>query len=213
MLGESVRRRQAPGKRPRRSNGRRNPWRTLLWAVPLAALLPFVVGYLLAVYVIFPPEQAGDGGVPVPALAGMTLTDARAELAVAGLGSVDVTELPHPTAPSGVVVAQSPLPGQQLRPGAGVRLAVSRGLPRVRVPDVQGFGADRAAALLRTSGFQVARETQESPVPEGRVIATEPAGGQEVALPATVMVWVSSGLPVMVPDTLPPDTIAPAGGG
>jgi hypothetical protein len=218
MLGDSVRRRQPArlkakprdgregrdGEAPPRSGRRR--WLPLLWAVPAALVLPFVIGYLLAVHVIFPPEAASGPGVPVPELVGRSLVEAQAEMAVAGLGTMDVTELPHPTAPAGTVIAQSPLPGQQLRPGAGARVAVSRGRPRVLVPDVQGFAAERAETMLRRAGFDVARATQEDPLPEGRVVRTDPAAGEERVLPAAVTLVVSAG-PPPPPEPLPGDTI------
>jgi eukaryotic-like serine/threonine-protein kinase len=215
MLGESVRRRQPKSRKSGR--GRRGPnrpgrWRPLLWLLPVAAVVPFVIGYVLAVYVMFPPTEASGAGVPVPHLTGRTVLDAQTELAMAGLGALEVTELPHPTAAPGVVVAQSPLPGQQLRPGAGVRVAISRGRPRVLVPDVQGFAADRALQMLRSAGFDVVQATQESTLPEGRVLRTDPAAGQERTLPASVTLVVSAG-PPLEPDPPPPDTLFDRPGG
>jgi eukaryotic-like serine/threonine-protein kinase len=210
MLGESLRRRQ-PGRKRRdaeRGPSRSGRWKPLLWALPVAMVLPFFIGYALAVYVIFPPAEATGAGVPVPELVGRSLIDAHAELAVAGLGDLDVTELPHPTAAAGVVVAQSPLAGQQLRPGAGVSVAVSRGRPQVLVPDVAGFAADRATVTLRRAGFEVVQTTQESTVAEGRVLRTEPAAGAREVLPATITLFVSAG-PPPEPEPFPPDTLGP----
>jgi hypothetical protein len=215
MLGESLRRRQPKRRSSARPEGAggRGRWKPLLWILPLALVVPFAIGYVLAVYVIFPPEQASGAGIPVPDLVGRSLLEARTDLSVAGLGDVEVTELPHPTEAVGIVIAQSPLAGQQLRPGAGVQVAVSGGRARVQVPDVQGFSAQRAEALLRRSGFQVQAATQESNVPAGRVIGTDPPGGEERILPATVTLLVSSGPAVVQPDTIPPDTLpGPPGG-
>lgn len=211
MLGESVRRRQKPGKPPREP-GSRSRWRPLLLALPIALVLPFALGYLLAVYVIFPPttEMAGSG-ITVPALIGRSAVDAQRELAAAGLGELQPSELPHPTAPPGQVVAQSPLPGQQLRPGVPVRVALSAGQPRIVVPDVQGYSAERADAMLRRAGFSVQTAEQQSPQAAGRVLGTDPAPGQVLLLPASIMLIISSGPPLPEPDTLPPDTV-PAGG-
>jgi beta-lactam-binding protein with PASTA domain len=212
MLGESVRRRQ-PRARPRRPAGRPRAWRTLLLALPLAVLLPFVIGYVIAVRVLFPPLEATGAGLPVPHLVGESATAAQRDLVAAGLGPLEVTELPHPSVPAGQVIAQSPVAGQQLRAGAGVRVAVSAGPPRVLVPDVTGFSADRAESLLRRVGFVVSLQLQESPVPAGRVIRTEPAPAQSLVLPAEVTMIVSSGPPppLLPPDTLPDPTTPPAG--
>lgn len=223
MLGDSVRRRQPKrrspgGSQPRRSSGGSGPgrWKHLLWAIPAALVVPFAIGYVVAVYVIFPPEEASGAGVIVPDMVGRSLVDAQAEMAIAGLGSIEVTELPHPSAAAGVVIAQSPLAGQQLRPGAGARVAVSRGRPRVLVPDVQGFAADRAQEMLRRAGFDVAVASEENVVPEGRVLRTDPVAGQERTLPAAVTLVISAGpppVPEPVPDTLGFPAAPPSAGG
>lgn len=207
MLGESLRRRQKTARSPRPPGGRRR-WRPLLVALPLALLVPFALGYLLAVYVIFPPPpDVGGTGIGVPELVGRPSSEAQRELVAAGLGALEVTELPHPTAPAGQVIAQSPLPGQQLRAGAGVRVALSAGQPRVVVPDVYGYGAERAEVMLQRAGFAVQRAEQESAVPAGRVIRTEPEPAQVLPLPATITLVVSTGPPPAAMDTIPPDTL------
>lgn len=209
MLGDSVRRRQRGGRaRANRSPGERNWPRTLgLFAAALA--LPFVVGYLIAVYVLFPPtEVVGTGGTPVPDLVGRTISEAHRDLVGVGLGDMPTTELPHPEVPEGIIVAQSPLPGQQLRSGSPVRVAVSSGRARVNLPDVLGFSAERADALLRRAGFEVQRSYLESPAPEGQVIRTEPQPGSMLALPALVVIVVSSGPPPEAEPGALPDSAA-----
>lgn len=210
MLGESIgrrqRRRSAPeSKRPRM-------WKRLLLWLPIALAVPFAIGYFIAIRVWFPPPAVTGVGVPVPELVGRSAEEAQRALAAAGLGPIEVMELPHPSAPAGHVVAQTPLAGQQLHAGAPVQVALSSGRPRVTVPDVMGFSADRAESLLRRSGFEVARTIQESMAPAGRVVRTEPEPGQERVLPATVMLFVSTGPLVVDIDTMVVDTTAPQSG-
>jgi eukaryotic-like serine/threonine-protein kinase len=203
VLGDSVRRRQ-PQRRRRaaRSAADRRRWRPLLLALPFAVIVPFLIGYLVAVLVVFPPLPEALDGIPVPDLAGRTAADAQRALADIGLGPIEATELPHPTAAAGVVVAQSPLPGQQLRAGAGVTVALSTGRPRAVVPDVAGFGADRAETMLRRAGFDVVRMLEEGPLAPDRVIRTEPAAAHVLPLPAAITLVVSTGPPPVEPDTL-----------
>ena len=60
---------------------------------------------------------------------------------------------------------------------------------------------DRAAELLRASGFEVQVDSLESDQPRGRVLELEPAQGTEVALPAAVRLALSLGPPVVdMPD-------------
>jgi eukaryotic-like serine/threonine-protein kinase len=182
-----------------------------MYVVPLALLLPFIIGYFVAVYVLFPPPPAevAATGIAVPNLVGSSSSDAQRALVAAGLGDLLVTELPHPTAAAGHVIAQSPLPGQQLRGGAAVRVALSAGRPQVITPDVYGYSAERAESMLRRAGFDVQRLDEESTVAADRVIRTEPAPGQILGLPAVITLVVSSGPPLPPPDSLPPDTLPP----
>ena len=212
MLGDSVRRRQPKRRAPRAprdsGTGEERNWKRLLAGVAAAVSLPFLIGYVVAVYVLFPPTEVSGSGIPTPDLIGRTTAEAQRELVSAGLGGIEITELPHPDAEAGTVIAQSPLPGQQLRPGAGVRVALSSGPARVLVPDVLGFSADRAQSMLTRAGFTVVRSEQESPAAEGRVIRTDPAPGQPRALPAEVTLIVSSGPPAGSDPGAFPDSVA-----
>lgn len=224
MLGDSVRRRQPRGRAPasgragRKSGGSRFAvWKPFLIALPIALLVPAAIGYLIAVFVLFPPTESSEGGIPVPRLIGQSVSDAQFAVADAGLGELQVSQQPHPDAPAGQVVAQSPLPGQQQRAGASVRVALSSGPPRAPVPDVVGFSAERAESLLRRAGFTVDVVRQDDRAPAGRVLRTTPARGEESMLPSRVTLVVSEGPPpvlpqdTLAPPTLPPDTLAGVG--
>src|SRR5690606_850538 len=179
MRGDSVRRRQPKRRTRERADGPRGErnWRKILLLVGAALLVPFAIGYIVAVFVLFPPTEVSGSGISVPDLIGQTTSQAQRDLVAAGLGDMETTELPHPDAERGTIIAQSPLAGQQLRQGAGVRVALSSGPARVMVPDVLGFGADRAESMLTRAGFTVTRSEQESPAPAGRVIRTDPDPG------------------------------------
>jgi beta-lactam-binding protein with PASTA domain len=200
-LGDSIRRRREPvGWRPIGA---------VRWlGIALAAgLIAFGTGYAVATVILFPAPPENGAGIPVPALAGRRLEEAERQLREHGLEVGDVLELPHPDQPVGVVVAQSPLPGQQLRPGARVSLGVSSGPPRARVPDVAGLTAERAAALARMIGFQVSQREEESEAPVGTVIRVEPAPGTEHVVPAPLVLVVSSGPPLPPPDSAVADSL------
>jgi serine/threonine-protein kinase len=209
MLGDSVRRRQPKRRAPRTSDGRGGGnWKRVITALGVALFVPFAVGYLVAVYVLFPPTEVSGSGTPMPDLIGRTTSEAQRALVAAGLGDMEITELPHPDVDAGAVIAQSPLPGQQLRPGADVRVALSSGRARVMVPDVLGFSADRAESMLTRAGFEVTRSLEESPASAGRVIRTDPEPGQPRTLPASVTIIVSSGPPAIPEPGVFPDTSA-----
>jgi serine/threonine-protein kinase len=206
MLGDSVKRRGRPTRkttpRKKRASSDEPRWRKAALAFGALAL-PFVVGYVIAVFLLFPPPDVAAQGVAVPSIVGKSIAEARTDISAAGLGTLEITRLPHPDAPEGTVTAQSPLPGQQLRDGAPVSAAVSAGVPRVSVPNLTDFPADRAAALLTRLGFRVQRNEEESELEVGRVIRQDPQAGTVVAVPARVVIWVSSG---PAPTVEEPDT-------
>jgi beta-lactam-binding protein with PASTA domain len=174
------------------------------------ALLMFAVGYFFAVRVLFPPLPEPKNGIVVPRLSGLLVPAAEAKLASIGLRVSDVVEIAHPSQPPGVIVAQNPLPGQQLRTAGAVTVAVSSGLPRVTIPNVVGFTAERAVAALQASGMQADQEPEPSDKPAGTVVRMSPQPGTEHTVPGRVLLFVSNGPAPQLPDTTPPapDTLA-----
>lgn len=210
MLGESIRRRQRPERRrPGRARPRpRGPEpRWGRWALVTLLLVAglFGSGYGVAVWVLFPePDAIAGDAVEVPALSGLTVSEARARLTELGLEPGEVTETPHPRVGAGIVVAQGPVAGQQLLPGSTVKLAVSTGAARAVVPDVVGLPADAATELLQRLGFGVNRRAEEGPGTPGTVRAVQPEPRSAHALPATVTLIVAEA-PAPEPEDEPED--------
>ena len=164
------------------------------------AVVCFAVGYLLAERVLFPSEQPTAVGVPVPDLVGSTPDAARRVLSQLGLELGEETALVQASVARGIVLAQSPVPGQRLHPGAAVHVGVSAGRAMAPVPDVVGLPESAATALLARLGFHASARTEPDFVLPGEVIRTVPAAGERLLLPATIEVYVSAGPPQ--PDTL-----------
>ncbi|MEX0891420.1 MAG: PASTA domain-containing protein [Gemmatimonadota bacterium] len=222
MLGDSVRRRRGGKRPPRRPGPPREGGRgARFWvsAILLALALPFGIGYLVATAVLFPPPAVADAGVPVPDLRGLSEMAARLALAEAGLEAPELSTLPHPDLEQGHVVAQAPLPGQQVLPGSVVRVAVSSGLPIAPIPDVRGFDVERAGMLLQRLGYDVERQEVESEAMAGQVMDVSPPPGTRVPVPSTIRLVVSLGPPELDPENFPwdslpgVDTVAPPGTG
>ena len=70
------------------------------------------------------------------------------------------------------------------------------------MPDIEGASQSEATAALRRTGFAVSVRTEESwEIPEGRVISSDVAGGDEATRPGPIGIVVSSGPPrASVPD-------------
>lgn len=194
-----------PG-RPRRARKARRPRKggtfplKLIGMVLGALVLTFVVSYVVTVRILFPPLPEPETGIVVPGLLGLSASDAEDRLRQIQLRLVEITEVAHPTEPAGSIVAQTPLAGQQLRELGAVRVAISTGPPRMPVPNVIGFSAERATSALAAVGFAVDRQIVDSGEVAGTVVRTIPSAGSEVQVPGRVVIFVSSGPPRELPD-------------
>ncbi len=170
--------------------------RVALQAVGLA-LVGWIAGWLIATQLLFPAPPPPHDLVAVPDVRDLGLATARERLRGAGLDLGVVDSLRHPSVERGLILGQSPLPGQLAEPGSGVRVTRSLG-PQLRaVPDVRHVDADRARIVLETSGFVVAVDSVDSEIPRGRVVETTPEPERTVALPAEIRLQVSRGPPLV----------------
>jgi beta-lactam-binding protein with PASTA domain len=140
--------------------------------------------------------------VEVPALIGLSPSDA--ERSTAGLGLQIEVERQYysPTIPEGRIMTQMPLPGTKVRRGWQVRVAQSIGPQRVSIPDVTKQ-SERAAELnIRRRGLEVAStaEIQLPGTPADQVVAqSPPANANQVAAPRTsLLITVMADAPAFV---------------
>lgn len=178
--------------------------RRRLWPiVVLTAGGLFALGYFAAVQWLSPgtaPSASGDL-VTVPELVGLSDPEARGRLAELGLEFGVRSTVSHPDAPEGAVLAQSPIPGQRVRPGAPVEVTLSRGPEVHSIPDVSGLSARQATIVLERLGFRVTTSEANHSLEAGRAFATEPGPGTELTVPSDVTLLVSKGSPITtVPD-------------
>jgi len=146
--------------------------------------------------------SVGSERIPVPVVIGLTLEAAEQAIEDAGLvvGSVELR--PDAEFAENTVVASSPVAGVEISPSIPVDLIVSSGPEIVPLPDVTELSEREATAQLTDLGLRVTvNEEFDDDVPEGDVIRTEPAPGEEVQSGDTVLLIVSLGPPpVTVPD-------------
>jgi serine/threonine-protein kinase len=165
----------------------------------------FVVGYALTTLLVF-PGFGRQAIVTVPDLRGRTFAVARRLADDAGVEVSRGPWLYHPSVDSGAVLAQSPLPGQEVTRGAMVRLTLSAGRERRPVPQVTDLTAAQAQDLLRRTGFAVRVRRVLSERAEGRVLGVKPEAGTTLPVLSTVELTLSAGPPaVVVPIVAVPD--------
>jgi serine/threonine-protein kinase len=120
-----------------------------------------------------------DGPAPrtVPSdLRGLSVEDATAELADAGLGAEVVEERFDDDAAAGLVLNSSPGGGEQVERDSVIGLVVSLGPDLVTVPEVSGSLAD-AVAALEAAGLSAGSVAGPA---TGSAFSTDPAPGTEV---------------------------------
>lgn len=148
------------------------------------------------------PAQPAAGSVTVPAdLVGKQYADAVTELQNLGLGvkRTDVAD----SRPVDSVLAVSPPPGQKLKRGDLVELAVSSGPANVLEPDVTGTDLPTATQRLQAAGYTVGRvtTTDKATQASGLVVAQDPPAGTSGHKGDAVNLTVSAGSgQVLVPD-------------
>ncbi len=179
-------------RRPRSGAARRLPRKPLIWTAVLTALVLLIGG---ATYAI-----SGAVYGTVPGVLGKDRAEAERILDAAGMHG-RITEVYSESVPAGQVVAADPGVGTRARKSDTVTLTVSRGPKRIAVPDLVGKPSAQAASAL--AGLQLAAgtvtETNSDTVPEGSVISSSPAAGQQVAENTPVALVVSKGM-VAVPN-------------
>ncbi|MET9402513.1 Stk1 family PASTA domain-containing Ser/Thr kinase [Kitasatospora sp. NPDC002965] len=181
-----VRSRRAPGRL------RRLPRRPLIWTAVLTALVLLVGGTTYAL--------SGALYGTVPGVLGKDRAEAQRILDGADMHG-RFTEVYSETVPSGLVISTDPGVGARARKSDTVTVTVSRGPKRIAVPELAGKPSAQASSAL--AGAQLAAgtvtETHSDTVPEGSVISSSPAAGQQVAENTPVSLVVSKGM-VAVPD-------------
>ena len=106
--------------------------------------------------------------------------------------------------PEGDVISQIPAGGSEVARGSTVTITVSKGTPKVSVPNVVGMKEARAQAALSRAGLSPVREEREvtDPAQDGVVIEQRPGSGSQVDKGSEVVIVVG----VLKQD----DTLTPA---
>ena len=149
---------------------------------------------------------AGAGGwwftqradTKVPAVAGLTESQAIAQLRQDGFSVHEATPVISNTVKVGDVVRTRPAAGAKLRKGAIVTLIPSSGPRLIKVPDVSGQQLADARQALRHDGLAVGhvQKVPSSSVDAGIVISTSPAAGLRWPQTKPVAISVSEGPPL-----------------
>lgn len=150
---------------------------------------------------VAPVTETAPARVGVPEVAGLTLDEARAILAAAGLRVAPPLSSDDPR-PAGTVLALTPAPGEQVPPGTAVALTVASGF--TVIPDVRGRGADEAQYTVASAGLEIAlRRVPTTAASPGTVMDAEPPVGTRVQRGARVTLVLAGDPATPVPTASP----------
>ncbi|HEV7215303.1 MAG TPA: PASTA domain-containing protein [Chloroflexota bacterium] len=159
-----------------------------------------------------PPTATPIVTAAVPSVVGQPVAEAVQVLNQAGFSTARAPNQVSTGVPAGAVLAQDP-PATSIIPiGSTIRLTVSSGPPASTVPDVVGMASGQAQAAIAQVGLTSKSTSSPSAnVPEGNVIAQNPAPGTTMQPGSQVALTVSAGNKVTVPSVIGvPETQAQA---
>src|SRR5215211_1435674 len=125
-------------------------------------------------------QIAREPEIAMPNVVGQESQTAQQLLQQAGF-QVSVQSEQSDSVPSGRVTRTDPGANARVKRGAGVTMFVSTGPQNVNVPNVVGQSQGQASQTLQQAGFQVfvSQQNTNNPSDNGRVLAQNPAAGDQ----------------------------------
>jgi serine/threonine-protein kinase len=138
-----------------------------------------------------------EGKVDLPRVVGLESVAAIELLKERGLVPRIVSEEYSNRVARGRIAVQQPSGVMRMRPGAEVRLILSRGSDTATVPDLAGLHPQEAMRLLAQHGLRAGQTTEvrADHHPEGVVIAHDPPAGESVQRGTVVQMLVNGAGP------------------
>jgi serine/threonine-protein kinase len=165
---------------------RRRAWP---WVLVGAIVLLLVGGGIFA----FEFASSNGGNISVPAVSGLPLAQARADIVKANLVVGAVTTRPSATVTPGDVISSSPSDGTNVKAHSSVNLVVSAGQAKKVVPNVTNMQEQAAITALTSAGLNYTLKQVQSSQPQNTVTSQSPPAGSKVAPGTIVTLDVSEG--------------------
>lgn len=157
----------------------------------IAAALAVSLGILLWYTFVGPGSR-----VVVPSLAGLTTSEAKAELEDLGLNLDIGSEKYSEDIPEGKVISSNPAGGGRVATNGTVAVVISKGKERYAVPNLQGLKLPVAEGLLKDSKLVVGEVVEEfsTEFPKGFIMRSAPIAGERVKRESQVNIFISKGI-------------------
>ncbi|MEA3340172.1 MAG: Stk1 family PASTA domain-containing Ser/Thr kinase, partial [Chloroflexota bacterium] len=137
--------------------------------------------------------------VSVPSIEGREIEEAQRTVERAGLRFVLLEERDEPGAERGIVLEQSPPPGELIPLDAKVTVVVSAAGRELTMPGLVDYPIEMVQDGIESDGLRVNVEEVWSTKPEGQVLAQEPEQGATVRVGDAVTLTVSGGVDINIP--------------
>ncbi len=136
---------------------------------------------------------SGNGGsISVPGVTNETLGKAEAAIKKAKLDVArPIKYAKSATVKRGLVISTSPSAGTSVASGTKVKVVVSSGVGKIKVPSVMGDSQAQAQNALGRAGLTVVVNTRYSLRQPGHVLSQSPIAGTHVKAGAPVSIWVA----------------------
>jgi serine/threonine protein kinase len=136
--------------------------------------------------------------VSIPGVVGRPVEEARRMVERGGLRFVVLEERDESSAERGVVLEQSPAPGELAPLGSEVSVVVNRPARKLTMPLVVDYALEVVQKGLESSGLQVEIEEVWSTRPKGMVLAQTPEEETAIYAGDTVTLTVSGGVDIPI---------------
>ena len=174
-----------------------------IWPWVLAVLLLAAAGAAAwFAYTKIQDQLAASKPVSVPSVVGidesLAVSKIRAQELVPHVKRTESEDVPK-----GDVIEQNPNPGTRVEKHTTVELTVSKGKPKVEVPDVRGKTRDDAVSTLTSAGLKAKPVEIHSGKPVNTVTGQFPHAGTKVLRGSAVQINISTGpMPVSLPNVV-----------
>jgi serine/threonine-protein kinase len=167
-------------------------------------LVFFVVGILLANFLIMPLMVGKGEEVVVPNVCNLPLDGAIEELNNAGLEGVVVERRFDRIIKEGNVIIQEPLPDARVKKGRIINLTVSLGAETINIPYLTGVSYEQGVSIIKRIGLVVNKvdSTFSDSVEMGKIIGTIPEAETEVKKGDGIRLVLSKGLIRKMPNVV-----------
>lgn len=171
-------------------NGKKSNKSLIVGIVIVAILAIFGVGSFL----FFGGGTSAKKDVTVPNITNKTLVEAKSALELNGLvleeGGTEKSDKPE-----GTIVAVFPEVGTTVKSGSKVRVMVSGGVTKLKMPNLAENTLDDGKKILDQKGLikYTSEDKYDDTIKIGAIIRTDPEAGTEVTADSKITIYVSKG--------------------